>query len=180
MGTIEVDKESGDLGMLTMEELVKPVVIDYLSDVASLHVNSCDIDDMVQDTLVLALQHMDLYKPGNLYAWLGSILRNRVHDAKKRNSTALSRRQGYFRLIEYRPEFVEDIHPLMPERDDGLSDEMKRALLTLTPNQRRVLLNRVCGMTFAACAEELGCSIQATRALLFHARSRMKAALAES
>lgn len=151
--------------MLAVGELVDPATIEHIRDVASLRVAACDIDDIVQDTMVIALQHRQQYQPGNLWAWLGRIACNCIYDIYRRPN-----------VVEYRG-LSEKEHPLTPELDDGLSHELERALSHLSDIQRRVLLDAACGLSPSECAKGLGVPSARVCRWLFSARKRIRETL---
>lgn len=144
-----------------VEELTCPRTIGYVKSVARKFVSKCDVEDVVQETMVRAISNSHRYTTGNFRAWLGRIAYNYICDVRKRAS------------VEFR-ELLDDDYPHYPVFDDGLSQELKWALSGLKDMDRRVLLNIACGMDAAECAEDLNLNVQAVRARLCRARRFMK------
>jgi RNA polymerase sigma-70 factor (ECF subfamily) len=127
-------------------------------------------DDLVQDTVLLALRAWDRFTPGtNLRAWLFRILHNRSHTV--RNRKRLSAEVG-----------VGDIEfhgwvPAVQERQADLR-HFKAAFTRLSPAHREVLvLYGVHGLPYERIAEVTGCKVGSVKSRMSRARSALKAML---
>ena len=125
-------------------------------------------DDLVQDTVVLALQAWDRFTPGtNLKAWLFRILHNR-------HLTVRGRRH-------HRAEVgVDDLslHGSVPASQEGRAElrHFKAAFARLRPRHREVLVLRaVHGLSYEAIAEVMGCNIGSVKSRMNRARTALEA-----
>jgi RNA polymerase sigma-70 factor, ECF subfamily len=124
-------------------------------------------DDLVQDTLVRALQAWGRFTPGtNLKAWLFTILRNRHLTVRRRE--------------RHRAEVgVDDLEPLAtaPAFQEGLAElrHFKAAFARLAPSHREVLvLWAVHGLPYEAIAEVVGCDVGSVKSRMNRARTALK------
>ena len=127
-------------------------------------------DDLVQDTLVLALQAWDRFTPGtNLKAWLFCILRNRhVTVGTRRYVTA---EVGVDDL---------SLHGSVPAVQEGRAElrHFKAAFARLNPSHREVLvLYAVHGLPYEEIAEVTGCKVGSVKSRMNRARVALKAML---
>jgi RNA polymerase sigma-70 factor, ECF subfamily len=127
-------------------------------------------DDLVQDTLMLALQAWDRFEPGtNLKAWLFRILHNRFHSVVTRRHVTAE--VG-----------VEDLslHGAVPAFQEGRAElrHFKAAFAALGPVDREVLvLYAVHGLPLEKIAAVCGCKVQAVKSRMNRARTKLKAML---
>ncbi|MEW5888806.1 MAG: sigma-70 family RNA polymerase sigma factor [Pseudomonadota bacterium] len=126
-------------------------------------------DDLVQDTLERALGRFFLFRPGNLRAWLFSIMHNLfINQAKARRDGA------------WEDEAVLAELPARATQDDALEvRDLARCLQALPPEQREVLL--LVGleeMSYEEAARVLGVPLGTVMSRLFRARERLRGLLA--
>jgi RNA polymerase sigma-70 factor (ECF subfamily) len=130
-------------------------------------------DDLVQDTLERALSKWTLWRPGNLGAWLRTLMHNlfinqlRDRPPSERNLEAL---EG--------PAFEV---PTRPRQQDLLElRDVDRALQRLAPEQREVLL--LVGledMSYSEAARVTGVPVGTVMSRLSRGRERLRQILAE-
>ena len=124
-------------------------------------------DDLVQDTVVQALQAWDRFTPGtNLKAWLFRILRNRH----------LTVRERRHRTAEVG---VDDLsrHGSVPAVQEGRAElrHFKAAFARLAPSHREVLvLYAVHGLPYEEVAEITGCNVGTVKSRMNRARAALK------
>jgi RNA polymerase sigma-70 factor (ECF subfamily) len=127
-------------------------------------------DDLVQDTLERALGRFFLFRPGNLRAWLFSIMHNLFINQ------ARARRDG---LREGEAVLAEEL-PVRATQEDALEmRDLARCLQALPPEQREVLL--LVGleeMSYEEAARVLGVPLGTVMSRLFRARERLRGLLA--
>ena len=127
-------------------------------------------DDLVQDTLMLALQAWDRFEPGtNLKAWLFRILHNR-------HRTVGSRR---YRTAEVG---VDDLSLFgsVPAVQEGRAElrHFKAAFARLNPSHREMLvLYAVHGLPYEEIAAVTGCAVGSVKSRMNRARTALKAML---
>jgi RNA polymerase sigma-70 factor, ECF subfamily len=125
-------------------------------------------DDLVQDTIVLALQAWDRFTPGtNLKAWLFRILHNRHLTVRGRRH--ITAEVG-----------VDDLsrHGTVPAFQEGRAElrHFKAAFARLKPGHREVLVLRaVHGLGYERIAEVCDCEVAAVKSRLNRARTALKA-----
>ena len=121
-------------------------------------------DDLVQDTLERAVRKFHLWKPGDLRAWLFSIMHNVFVNQLKARKIAPS--------VEI-DEAVIAAHVPTVTSVDVL--DMQRALLTLAPEQREVvLLIALEDMTYADVSRALGIPIGTVMSRLSRGREKLR------
>jgi RNA polymerase sigma-70 factor (ECF subfamily) len=121
-------------------------------------------DDLVQDTLERAVRKFHLWKPGDLRAWLFSIMHNVFVNQLKARKVAPS--------VEI-DEAVIAAHVPTVTSVDVL--DMQRALLTLAPEQREVvLLIALEDMTYADVSRALGIPIGTVMSRLSRGREKLR------
>lgn len=123
-------------------------------------------DDLVQDTLMRAWDHLDKFQEGtNLRAWLFTILRN-----------------GYFSHYRKRRREVEDRDgsraaelAVLPEQLGHLDlQDFRSALATLPPDQREALvLVGAAGFSYEEAANVCGCAVGTIKSRVNRARTRL-------
>jgi len=120
-------------------------------------------DDLVQDTLERAVRKFHLWKPGDLRAWLFSIMHNVFVNQLKA------------RKIAYEIEVDESIAaPMSSVTSTDLMD-LDRALAAISPDQREVvLLIALEDMTYAEIARLLGIPIGTVMSRLSRGREKLR------
>jgi RNA polymerase sigma-70 factor (ECF subfamily) len=120
-------------------------------------------DDLVQDTLERAVRKFHLWRPGDLRAWLFSIMHNVFVNQLKA------------RKVAYEVEIDDSIAaPMSSVTSTDLMD-LDRALLALSPDQREVvLLVALEDMTYAEVARSLGIPIGTVMSRLSRARDKLR------
>ena len=120
-------------------------------------------DDLVQDTLERAVRKFHLWRPGDLRAWLFSIMHNVfVNQLKAR---------------KIHPEVEIDETFAAPVSTVSRTDvmDLQRALGTLAPEQREVvLLIALEDMTYADVSRALGIPIGTVMSLLSRGREKLR------
>jgi len=121
-------------------------------------------DDIVQDTLERAVRNFHLWKPGDLRAWLFSIMHNVFVNQLKARKIA--------------PEVEIDENMLaapIPTVTSVDVIDLQRALLTLAPEQREVvLLVALEDMTYADVSGALGIPIGTVMSRLSRGREKLR------
>lgn len=124
-------------------------------------------DDLVQDTMVLALQSRDKFVPGtNLKAWMLTILRNRFHSLNRRN--------------RFRAEITdEDLERRLwtpATQHVGLETEaFKRAFAALSaPHREALVLIGVQGLPYEQVAQICDCEVGTIKSRVFRARELLR------
>jgi RNA polymerase sigma-70 factor (ECF subfamily) len=120
-------------------------------------------DDLVQDTLERAVRKFHLWKPGDLRAWLFSIMHNVFVNQLKA------------RRVAYEVEIDDSIPaPMSSVTGTDLMD-LDRALTALSPDQREVvLLVALEDMTYAEVGRALGIPIGTVMSRLSRARDKLR------
>ena len=127
-------------------------------------------DDLVQDTVVLALRAWHRFTPGtNLKGWLLTIERNRFRSLRTRRH--LTAEVG-----------VDDLGPLasVPAFQEGRAElrHFKAAFARLSPHHREVLvLHAVHGLPYEQVAAVVGCAVGTVKSRINRARATLKAML---
>jgi RNA polymerase sigma-70 factor (ECF subfamily) len=124
-------------------------------------------DDLVQDTLMLALQAWERFTPGtNLKAWLFQILHNRFCSVVSRKHVRAETSVDDLSWLASVPAFQES----RPE-----VREFKLAFARLTPAHREVLvLHAVQGLSYEEIAAICGCEIGTVKSRINRARNVLK------
>jgi RNA polymerase sigma-70 factor (ECF subfamily) len=130
--------------------------------------NTANADDLVQSSLVRALEKQHLWQPGsNLRAWLFTILHNQhVNDVRH------SLRQGSLGPVEE----AEPVWRVEPVVDASLQlRDLQRGINTLSYEQREVLLLvGLEGMRYEQVADILGIPVGTVRSRLSRARTTLR------
>ena len=128
-------------------------------------------DDLVQDCIERALrQSAHLKDREKLGSWLRSILYNLYIDELRRRRT-----RGVEKDVS---ELVDDFALSTPASDKGLATDFLRAMETLTPEHRQILLLvGVQDMNYREIAAELSIPIGTVMSRLARAREKLRNAL---
>jgi len=130
--------------------------------------NTAKADDLVQSSLVRALEKQHLWQPGsNLRAWLFTILHNQhVNDVRH------SLREGSLGPVED----AEPVWRVEPAVDASLQlRDLQRGINTLSDEQREVLLLvGLEGMRYEQVADILGIPVGTVRSRLSRARTALR------
>ena len=121
-------------------------------------------DDLVQDTLERAVRKFHLWKPGDLRAWLFSIMHNVFVNQLKARKISPTLEIDEATIAAHVPT-VTSVDVL----------DMQRALLTLAPEQREVvLLIALEDMTYADVSRALGIPIGTVMSRLSRGRDKLR------
>jgi RNA polymerase sigma-70 factor (ECF subfamily) len=123
-------------------------------------------DDLVQETLLRALSHLDRFERGtNLQAWMFTILRNLFHSDYRKRRREIEDPEGAF---------AEKL-AIMPEQAAKLDfDDMRLALAKLSPEQREaILLVGAEGLTYEEAAQVCGVVVGTIKSRVNRARNRL-------
>jgi len=123
-------------------------------------------DDLVQDTLVRALAHIDRFERGtNLNAWLFTILRNLFHSEYRKRRREVEDADGkYAAALSVQPS-------QLPHLD---FEDLQKALARLPHDQREaLLLVGASGFSYEQAAEICGCAVGTIKSRVNRARNRL-------
>lgn len=128
-------------------------------------------DDLVQETLLKALTHIDSFRPGtNMRSWLFTILRNTFLTHRRRARREVRDEDGAIAAAVSAPPPQE---PQLEMRD------MQRALKHLGDEQREALiLIGAVGFSYEQAAEIMGCSCGTVKSRVNRARTKLHNMLA--
>jgi RNA polymerase sigma-70 factor (ECF subfamily) len=143
---------------------------------------SCDVDDIVQETCLRAFRDLDRFRyqsPGSFLRWLSSIADHVILDRVRYQGRA--RRAGD--AVPFRspsnPLGPDPVDTRTPSRVFAQQEAVERLLdrLAALPDEYRqaILLAKVEGLTTAEMAERLGKSREAVALLVFRAVKRFRA-----
>ena len=128
-------------------------------------------EDLVQDTFLQALTHLDSFRPGTtLAAWLVTILRNRFRDQYRRRQREIEDADGHYAgTLNSQPDQLARIE----------FAEFRTALAKLPAMQRQALI--LVGALDLSCDEvavRCGCPVGTVKSRVHRARSRLVELLA--
>jgi len=124
-------------------------------------------DDLVQDTLERAVRKFHLWKPGDLRAWLFSIMHNVFVNQLKARKIAPEVELDDMQIAAHVPT-VNSVDVI----------DLQRGLLTLAPEQREVvLLVALEDMTYADVSRALGIPIGTVMSRLSRGREKLRRAM---
>jgi len=134
--------------------------------------NNSDADDLVQETLLRAMEYASSYKPGtNMRAWLFTIMRNRFYTNVSKRGRETT---GAAACVSSIPECAGQQEWHLRRR------ELERALADLPLHYREALvLVVVVGESYIEASRLLDCEIGTIKSRVNRARSRLKEALGE-
>lgn len=130
-------------------------------------------EDLVQDTLVQALQSFHRFTPGtNCRAWLATIMRH-VRSNRRRS-------QHRSPLVEDPDDLIADTVPFVPAVPEHLTDEDMLAALRSLPEQYQdiILLCDVEELSYKDIAQALGIPMGTVMSRLHRGRGLLRQALA--
>jgi len=127
-------------------------------------------DDLVQETLLRALAHIDSFEPGtNMPAWLFTILRNLFRSEYRKRRREVEDAEGrYADTLKSNPEQTGRVE----------FQEFRTALEKLPPDQREALiLVGASGFSYEDAAAICGCAVGTIKSRVNRARSKLAALL---
>jgi RNA polymerase sigma-70 factor, ECF subfamily len=128
-------------------------------------------EDLVQDTFLQALTHLDSFQPGtNLAAWLVTILRNLFHDQYRKRQREVEDVYGYYaETLSSEPEQIARVELA----------EFRSALAKLSSEQRQaLLLVGTSDLSYDHAAALCGCAAGTIKSRVHRARARLVELLA--
>jgi len=123
-------------------------------------------DDLVQETLLLAMANIHSFQPGsNMPAWLLTILRNRYRTQYRKYRREIEDVDGRYAESLISP----------PEQHSRMEfEEFRVALATLPPDQREaLLLVGASGFSYEEAAATCDCAVGTVKSRVNRARTRL-------
>lgn len=155
---------------MTIDEEVRNAVLAAVPSLRafaiSLSGNVDRADDLVQETLLRALAHIDSFQPGtNMPAWLFTILRNLFRSEYRKRRREVEDATGmYAESLKSQPEQIGRIE----------FEELREALAKLAPDQREaVILVGASGFSYEETAGICGCAVGTIKSRVNRARARL-------
>ena len=146
-------------------------ILDYLPALRAYARSLCrrtqDPDDLVQETLLRAIEYAHTYRPGTyLRAWLFTIMRSRFYNTGRRAS-----REPMGEI-----DCASSLPRSQPSQEWHLRHkEMQEALHAMPVHYREALvLVAVLGESYADAAEILGCDVGTVKSRVCRARGRLR------
>src|SRR5262245_50080952 len=128
-------------------------------------------DDLVQETLLRALAHIDSFEPGtNMPAWLFTILRNLFRSEYRKRRREVEDAEGrYAETLKSQPEQTGRVE----------LQEFRTALTRIPDDQREALiLVGASGFSYEEAAQICGCAVGTIKSRVNRARNRLAQLLA--
>ena len=134
--------------------------------------DATDADDLVQDTLLKGLTHIDKFEPGTrMKSWLFTIMRNTFYNRIRKEKRE---RPGAADCVSVKPKVS------ATQEWSARGRELSEALNRLPPTHREIImLICVLGTPYDAAAQICGCEIGTIKSRLHRARSSLLAELGE-
>src|SRR5262245_35760872 len=128
-------------------------------------------DDLVQETMVRALAHIEQFQPGtNLRAWLFTILRNQFNSEYRQRRWIVEDSDGIY---------VGSLKTIAQQNSWLEFQELRAALTKLPPEQREaVVLVGASGMSYEEAAAICGCAVGTIKSRVNRGRARLAQLLA--
>lgn len=132
-----------------------------------------DAEDLVQATVLHALEKRDLYQDGNFPGWLMTMMYH-CHVNRVRRAV----REGHRVAIDVEGFVETDWQLQVPAPSDGALElvEVDLALATLTPEKRKVVLMIGHGATYDEVAAVLDINVGTVRSRLSRGRDELRVA----
>ena len=150
----------------SLREAVLAAVPKLRAFAISLSGNVDRADDLVQETLLRALSHIDSFQPGtNMPAWLFTILRNLFRsEYRKRRREVADSEGNYAESMKTQPEQSSRVE----------FEEFRAALAKLPTDQREALiLVGASGFSYEEAADICGCAVGTIKSRVNRARTRL-------
>jgi RNA polymerase sigma-70 factor (ECF subfamily) len=130
--------------------------------------NPVEADDLVQETLIRAIENVHLFQRGtNLRAWLFTIMRNRFYSNWAKRARERTGEIDCVSSIPQGPEDTQLWHIQMRE--------MESAIHALPPHFREaIVLVAVLGESYMQAAQTLGCDIGTIKSRINRGRAALK------
>jgi RNA polymerase sigma-70 factor (ECF subfamily) len=154
----------------TASPALKEALLELIPNLRAFAVSLCgDIeraDDLVQETLLKAWNHLDTFEEGtNLRAWLFTILRNTYFSECRRRRREVEDRDG-MKAADL------SVHPEQPGHLD--MQDFRRALDGLPIDQREALvLVGAAGFSYEEAAQISGCAVGTIKSRVNRARTKL-------
>ena len=133
-----------------------------------------DVDEVLNDVLLAVWQSIPPVYPGNLYAYVKKISRNKALNFCKKNNT----KKRSANLIELTKELEESIPGNMDVQEINLEDIFKIFLDSIKQNQKEIFIYRYWyGKSIGEIAQNVGCSESKVKSILYRTRKRLKQVL---
>ena len=166
---------------LAFSRQIEPEIEVLLRVARTLTGSPADAEDLVQETLIRAFRAVDRFDGRHPRAWLLTILRNtNMNLHRRQRPQLLADRDG---VRHARPAFGVT-HERGPEEvvlDEIMEEDLERALASLNPRFRRVLLLvDVDRLTYAEAAEALDVPVGTVMSRLHRARERVRGQLRQT
>ena len=159
---------------MTLDPAIRDQVLSTVPSLRAFAISLCGnvdrADDLVQETLLRALAHIDSFQPGtNMPAWLFTILRNLFRSEYRKRRREVEDADGrYADMLKS--------HPEQPGRVEF--GEFRAALAKLPPDQREALiLVGASGFSYEDAATICGCAVGTIKSRVNRARSKLSALL---
>ena len=123
-------------------------------------------DDLVQDTLLKALTHIDKFELGtNLRAWLFTIMRHEFYDSRRKHA----------RERDHRAAMPDLPMGARPDQEWAATAHTVQAAVERLPadQQQALVLTTVLGVSYEEAAQICGCPIGTIRSRVSRARERL-------
>lgn len=171
---IAVGAQSVALGTQGFDACLRPQLSGLRVHARQLTGNRSDADDLLQETLLRAWRYWGSYRAGsNLRGWLHRILLNTFRSryrraARERELLARAQREDVLGAASVQPVF-----------DDGLSEDVERALASMPASFQAVLCAvAIDELSYGETAAQLGCPVGTVMSRLHRARAAFVATLA--
>jgi len=170
VGTTSVVDGCGSEGTMRLDPTIRDQVLATVPTLRAFAISLCGnidrADDLVQETLLRALSHIDSFEPGtNMPAWLITILRNQFREQyRKRQREVEDADDRYAEMLQSHPEQTGRVE----------FEDFRRALAKLPAEQREALiLVGASGFSYDDAAAICGCVVGTIKSRVSRARSRL-------
>jgi len=175
VGTAFVVEERSDEHAMRLDPAIRDQVLANVPPLRAFAISLCGkidrADDLVQETLLLALTHIDSFEPGtNMPAWLFTILRNLFRSEYRKRRREVEDADGrYAETLKSHPEQTGRV----------AFEELRTALAKLPAEQREALvLVGASGFSYDDAAAICGCVAGTIKSRVNRGRARLAALLA--
>ncbi len=173
----------------SFQEILEPHV-DYLYSFARyITGDQTESEDLVQKTLIRAMDRFDQYEEGtNLRAWLSQIMKNLWIDEYRSRDRRSEREYKYARATkDLRWASQKKCCPEAEKRDERsllnkcISDDMRNALLSIPEKYRKpFLMYTIDDLKYEEIAEEMDCPLGTVRSRLHRAKQLLQSELKDT